>query len=1218
MTKAERLQEMIWLYMQRGYSDIEMAERLGVERTTVYRYRIELEREHVFVQDNQGRFRLDRMQYMPNIKVNLHEALALYLAVRRASRQTRIFQPHTANALEKLALALKKPMTESLVKAASAIMAQSTRPERVEVLEIVTQAWAENRRVRITHTGLQARQSRDYLVCPYLIEPSLWSDGAYLIGHSDVHKSIATFKIERIEHAELTIQNFTIPEDFDEAELLRYAWGIWYGEDEPVTVRLRFAAGRATRRLKESIWHPSQKLEDVEDGGCIWEAQVAEWQEMVPWIRGWGADCEVLEPQDLREEIVEETTRLSALYVLNEYSIKTPSERLLWAKASVSVGKVHRLLYHMIDVGETVQVMWQLSLPAQTRRQFSSWLGLEEEASGRLLAFWASLHDLGKAAPGFQRKYPPIMAKLKNAGFDFPIPPAQPARHGVISTWALNTLLVEKCRMTPDEAKSVGSALGGHHGTWPTSIELGPTMLRRADQGGEAWDEARRNLVEVLLQVFQPPGNFHLPVEMEALNTFLTLFSGLTSAADWIGSMDSFFPYSEIIQPPERYARKAIHQAETALRKLGWVGWQPDGMMQSFAEMFPATPKPYPIQQVVIGVAQKTGAGPMLAILESPTGSGKTEAALFLADHWLQNWQGRGLYIAMPTQATSNQMYERVSSFLLRRYPSQAINLHLVHGAALLAELEDTPTHIIEEDGSEMQGSVRAATWFLPRKRTLLAPFGVGTVDQTLMSVLQTRHFFVRLFGLGQKVVIFDEVHAYDTYMSKLFQKLLGWLRAIGTSVILLSATLPEVTRTELVAAWQGTQATSLPQEGYPRLTMVSQEKILVRALPVTDERGISLEWLAGEPQAIVDYLARTLTEGGCAAVICNRVRRAQEIYREIQATGLVEPENLILFHARFPFAWREGIEKKVLTRFGKDGQRPRKAIVVATQVIEQSLDLDFDVMISDLAPVDLVLQRAGRLQRHPKNDPVRPVGLRIPRFAMVSPQEADGLPSFGDDERVYDRAILLRTWLALWKCTTIRLPEETSALIETVYGSELNLDDCSPELAQMAREADEKARQERDLEIYQAKERMIPRPGYEDLLSISNQGLEEDNPAIHRAFRALTRLSDPGINLVCLHQTSQGLSLEPGGTGGLIDLTEKPSPEMVKELLRRSVSVQRHDVVVHFLNQNVPAKWKEVAALRCHYQAVFDEQGRCPLASASLVLALSQETGLEVIKEVL
>jgi len=380
MSRAERLQEMIWLYLQRAYSDIEMAERLEVDRTTVYRDRMDLSLEHLFVQDDQGRYRLDRMQYMPNIKLNLHEALALYLAARRASRQTRIAQLHVAGALEKLALALKQPMTERLVKAADAILEQSAQPERVKVLETVTRAWVEHRKVKITHRALKAWQSRNYLVCPYLIEPSLWSDGAYLIGHSDVHKGLATFKIERIEQAELSIQTFSIPEEFDQEELLRYAWGIWYEEGGPITVKLRFFPGEASRRLKESIWHPTQKISDSEDGGCIWEAQVAEWQEMVPWIRGWGADCEVVEPRELREALEKEARRLARLYGVGEIK---PEDNLIahWRKGDE---QAQSLVEH-------------LTKTAEIAAELSSKVSLSE--IGRIMGL---LHDFGKASKEYQ------------------------------------------------------------------------------------------------------------------------------------------------------------------------------------------------------------------------------------------------------------------------------------------------------------------------------------------------------------------------------------------------------------------------------------------------------------------------------------------------------------------------------------------------------------------------------------------------------------------------------------------------------------------------------------------------------------------------------------------------------------------------------------------------------------------------------------------------
>jgi len=320
MAKAERLREMERLYLQRGYSDGEMAARLGIDRSTVYRDRLELSREAPIVNDDAGRWKIDRSGYLSNVRVNLNEALALYLAARRASQQTRISQPHLASGLEKLAMALRQPMTARLSRIAQDILAQQASPERVKVLETVARAWAEGLKLRLSYQSLKAARPYNYLVSPYLIEPSPWSDAAYLIGFSDVHGDLTTFKIERIEHAWLTTEPFSIPADFDEAALLRYAWGIWYGEGEPVKVTLRFAAGVAARRLKESVWHPTQQISELEDGGCLWQAQVAEWQEMLPWIRGWGAAVEVLEPQGLREELKREARRLVNIYdILQEH-----------------------------------------------------------------------------------------------------------------------------------------------------------------------------------------------------------------------------------------------------------------------------------------------------------------------------------------------------------------------------------------------------------------------------------------------------------------------------------------------------------------------------------------------------------------------------------------------------------------------------------------------------------------------------------------------------------------------------------------------------------------------------------------------------------------------------------------------------------------------------------------------------------------------------------
>ena len=226
-------------------------------------------------------------------------------------------------------------------------------------------------------------------------------------------------------------------------------------------------------------------------------------------------------------------------------------------------------------------------------------------------------------------------------------------------------------------------------------------------------------------------------------------------------------------------------------------------------------------------------------------------------------------------------------------------------------------------------------SWFLPTKRSLLAPFAVGTVDQALLSVLFTRHFFVRLFALSHKTVIFDEVHAYDTYMSSLFHRLLFWLRATGTSVVLLSATLPAKSRQAMIGAWLGLDADEdelpvLPNAEYPAIWWASGDKYDVVQLEVaeTEKRTLALERIDRTPAAIVDALRSLLAKGGCAAVICNTVARAQEVYQAIEQDKLIDDaDRLMLFHARFPFGWRDGIEQKVKQRFdAKSSTEDRRA----------------------------------------------------------------------------------------------------------------------------------------------------------------------------------------------------------------------------------------------------------------------------------------------------
>jgi CRISPR-associated endonuclease/helicase Cas3 len=1209
--KAERLLQIEALLLEYpdGLSQAEIARRIGVNRSTVYRYLPDLGRFCVYETDDE-RLTIDRDHYLTNVRLTLHESMALHLAARLMATRTDKHNPHAAAALRKLGLALEKlaPRVAQHLKASAEVMedqAQRHDPVYLKVLETLTRAWSDGRVAHLWHRMEDGRVF-DYDFAPYFIEPYAVGQTTHVIGWREPPGALRTFKLERIQRIELTDRTYTIPADFDPRQLLADAWGIWYTEAEPVQVVLKFHP-RVAHRVRETQWHRSEEVEDQPDGSLIWRARVAEVQEMVPWIRGWGADVEVVAPKRLREMLVGETQRLALLYGVGEVA-PPPLYQLLWAKTDKSKTITHPLICHLIDVAQVTLALWNTVLTGSIRTQFADALGLDVEAGGRLIAFLAGLHDLGKASPCFQRKHAPTQVSLAKAGLSFPkVFSREPCPHGTISADALETLLETETGLHRRLAKKIARAMGGHHGAWPSPHNI--QHLKSTQVGGEDWDPVRHDLLHAMVMLFEPPPVERLGATRQEENALLTLLSGLTSTADWIGSMERYFPYAVEPIDPVRYAERAAAQARRALEELGWIGWQPPTEGVPFRDLFRLEPRP--MQEAVVNLAERLSQ-PALVIIEAPTGIGKTEAALYLADHWARTCQQRGLYVAMPTMATSNQMFSRVQELLARRYPESLVNVHLIHSQARWRE--DMQALRLETFDEGQGGTVAAMAWFLPHKRSLLAPFGVGTVDQALLSVLQARHFFVRLFGLSHKTVIFDEVHAYDTYMSAIFQRLLGWLRAVGASVVLLSATLPAQTRRELLQAYAGMLDVSLPDVCYPAITWTMGDQIGVVPLEAPPSRIVTLEWIGREPETVAERLTSELRSGGCAAVICNTVKRAQEVYKTLKEADIVPEQDLILFHARFPFAWRDEIEQKVLFHFGKENDRPHKAIVVATQVIEQSLDLDFDLMITDLAPVDLILQRAGRLHRHQRDG--RPVPLSTPRLLVTTPAHRDGAPDFGHDVYVYERYVLLRSYLALQGRDQVTLPVETEALIEAVYGDEEPpADSLTKALGAALMDARQRMQRHEEQHVYKARMKMIPSPQADDLLAQCSLALEEDSPELHEAFQALTRLIPPGVSLVCLHQTPAGLTLEPNGSGPGIDLAQEPEPDLTEQLARYTLKVTHQPVVQYFLAQSVPTGWRDHPLLRNHRAVIFTD-GVCPLAGTPYTLRLSRKLGLEIEKE--
>jgi len=912
---------------------------------------------------------------------------------------------------------------------------------------------------------------------------------------------------------------------------------------------------------------------------------------------------------------------------------------IFWAKKSEMNLAHYPLLYHMLDTYAVCGQIWQTCLHGCAREWISAQLHLPEKEAGQWIAFWSGLHDIGKASPDFQSNSEVAKNKLEKLSYKFNTKSA--TYHGTATACILQILFNDT--LERELAKKISVTVGGHHGVFPRSDELRET---RRYLGNELWDETRTMLYECMTDLC---GIRDVPTPKGSPgNAFFMILAGLTSVADWIASNEKFFPY-EFEHNFESHTDCAKRKAMEALDKLGWTGWQPASSTDTIKQLFPFITDVRPLQQEAIVLAETLGKRTGLVIIEAPMGEGKTEAAVYLADSWVTNLKQKGYYFALPTMATSDQMFGRVEKYLERRYLGSRVNFILLHGhAALSAEFETLKdkfevnnSYADRKDSTydKVSPGIAASEWFTYRKRGLLAPFGVGTIDQALLAVLQTRHVFVRLFGLAHKTVIIDEVHAYDAYMTTLLERLLEWLAALGSSVVLLSATLPRDRKDRLLKAYQNGltgQDKSILNEvseiRYPRISWATRDEYNARTIETSDnsKKELHLQWVNGRlPEGDAEYglgkaLRAALADGGCAAVICNTVDRAQQVYRALkpyfteQDAGDGYPE-LDLLHARYLYGDRQAREKRTLKRFVKDGNHPERAVLVATQIIEQSLDLDFDLMVTEMAPVDLMLQRAGRLHRHKRD---RPDKLRVPTLWLCQPDIQDGVPAFGGGtEAVYNYHILLRSWLAVNSFIgkkPIRIPEDVEWLIEKVYGEHRYPLELSDEMRKKWECSRVKLEKKRNSYESKAKTNRILPPYYEDeILEDFNRELEEDNPEINPVFQALTRLSEsPSISAICLFGDIDKPYLD-AKSHKVLNTQTPLDVSMVRELLKHSTQLS-HKVIVPLViksNDLVPPAWRKEALLRHHYLLFFDERGNCKSEFPGYKLSIDDQLGLVISK---
>lgn len=762
--------------------------------------------------------------------------------------------------------------------------------------------------------------------------------------------------------------------------------------------------------------------------------------------------------------------------------------RSVWAKHDRETDGWLPLWRHMADSGAVAALLWDRWLPRQVRRVIADGLPGGDEEARRLAAWLATAHDIGKATPAFACQVESLADRMRLTGLDMPqrrqFPDRKLAPHGLAGQVLLQEWLIERYDWPKSATLPFTVIAGGHHGVPPTASDLRELTshreLLRTPECASLWRGVQRELLDGCARVCGVEGLLTGWQKVKLTQPAQVLLTGMVIVADWIASNPDLFPYF-----PEEEHRSGEERVAAAWRGLAlpepWRAREPTGDPAAiFSSRFRLPPgaRVRPIQERAVEAARRLPA-PGLMIIEAPMGEGKTEAALAVAEIFAARSGAGGCFLALPTMATSNAMFPRLLDWLRGVFAEPAGNephsVLLAHSKAALnddfAGLVRAGRRVargIESDGGRDEWRHRADRrlssaeliahqWLRGRKKGMLSSFVVGTIDQLLFMGLKSRHLALRHLALAGKVVVIDEAHAYDTYMNSYLDRALSWLGAYGVPVVVLSATLPAVRRRELAAAYAGMAAGEAGLAGlaetddYPLLTVVPPGgPAAIEAIdPSSRKVEVRLERLDDDLPELGDRLALELAGGGCALVVRNTVDRVLQTASYLRER--FGHEHVTVAHARFLDPDRANKDADLLARFGppdKGADRPAGVhIVVASQVAEQSLDIDFDLLVSDLCPIDLLLQRMGRLHRHERGigQSDRPERLRT-ALCLLTGADWDTIPiePVRGSQRIYQLHTLLRSAATLEPYLsgtaetghTIRLPEDISPLVQRVYGS--------------------------------------------------------------------------------------------------------------------------------------------------------------------------------------
>ncbi|NNF99389.1 MAG: CRISPR-associated helicase Cas3' [Desulfobacteraceae bacterium] len=618
-----------------------------------------------------------------------------------------------------------------------------------------------------------------------------------------------------------------------------------------------------------------------------------------------------------------------------------------------------------------------------------------------LAAIIAACHDIGKWSPGFLQMCPVWLERegLKIISARNAWEAQAGTRHEKHSQDSIQ-LLLQSRGFRQSEATAWAIIAGAHHGKMHRQDHNKPKDIEFLL--ADIWHSQRLQVINTIEAQF---GGKIQSISLKKDDPIVPWLMGLTSVADWIGSDENHFPVKHGLcekdgKKSARLAIESIGLCKPWIKKDLW-----------FEDIFGFNANEMQLK------AQSVITKPGIYIIEAPMGLGKTEAALACAYELLQSGQASGLYFALPTQLTSNRIHLRVSGFV-KKITHTSDKTRLAHANAWLEDGYYQPRPVQTLIKRPHGDATASRDWFASAKRALLANFGVGTIDQALMAVVAVKHFFVRRFALSGKVVIIDEVHSYDHFTGTLVRCLCQELQKLGCTIIILSATLLPNVRNELLDFHEE----EIRNDSYPLITGKS-----IKGVPVVLQGGKpkprpAVKRIFKSVEQIITDASNAAFRGARVLWVCNTVNAAQEIYRE-----LIQRENKFkvgLLHSRFPHFIRQRQEEYWMERLGKKDNHEGGCILVSTQIVEQSVDIDSDILISELAPMDMLLQRMGRLWRHLETRPATQRPVDAPEIWIV--KEQIDLPEMkqstseqlkkvlGTKAKVYQPYVLLKTYETL------------------------------------------------------------------------------------------------------------------------------------------------------------------------------------------------------------